>query len=327
MLVIRALLSVLTLSAFASAAKFSNPLRKTDGSDPFIVYDTGYYYLLTTTWKDVQITRASTIEGLKTGEKKVVWRDSNKDRCCNVWAPEIAKIDGRWYLYYTAGQTTDLGFQRPFVLRGGASPWDTYAFHGRLSNEWGIDGSIARINDVNYFVWSCQAGGLQSLCIAKLEAPNRIGARTVLSQPTQSWEKAQGELPVNEGPVLLEHNGQYHVVYSASFCWTPSYALGLLTLRSGGNPLDARAWTKTGQPIFKSGNNNYGPGHNSSFFKSPDGKEDWNVFHATSNRDGACDGNRYTSVQKVNWNTNGTPNLGSPVPLNQQFDGPSGEPA
>lgn len=113
---------VLGLTGFVaavSAATYTNPLKNPNGSDPFIVYDGGYYYLTTTTWTDIQVTRAKTLNGLKTGEKKTVWKDTNSNRCCQVWAPEIHKLDGTWYIYYTAGRSDgDLGYQRPFVLKG-----------------------------------------------------------------------------------------------------------------------------------------------------------------------------------------------------------------
>lgn len=66
---------------------FTNPLRPKDGSDPFIVYSDGYYYFMSTTWKDVKLTRAKTMEGLKSGETKVVYRGTDPNVCCNVWAP------------------------------------------------------------------------------------------------------------------------------------------------------------------------------------------------------------------------------------------------
>jgi GH43 family beta-xylosidase len=71
----------------------------------------------------------------------------------------------------------------------------------------------------------------------------------------------EGKLPVNEGPALMENNGTYFMTYSASYCWTTHYSLGLLTLRAGGNPIDEGAWVKSG-PVFKTANGNYGPGHN-----------------------------------------------------------------
>lgn len=97
MIALRALLQ-LFLSALlvqdAVADAFTNPLKDPNGSDPFIVYVDGYYYLTTTTWTNVQLTRAPTLGGLKAGENKVVWQDSSPNRCCSVWAPEIHQIDG-----------------------------------------------------------------------------------------------------------------------------------------------------------------------------------------------------------------------------------------
>jgi len=184
---------------------------------------------------------------------------------------------------------------------------------------------------------------LQSLCIAPMNSPSSLGPVTTLTQPTQSWER-QGDFPVAEGPAALYYGGKTFLTYSASQCWSPSYQLGLLTYKGSGDPLSASSWTKSG-PVFSSANGNYGTGHNgyvvlqvffiyfmltdskSSFFSSPDGKETWNVYHATSNAAGSCDGNRYTAAQKVNWNSNGTPNFGQAVKLGQTIAGPSGEPA
>jgi len=73
---------------------FNNPLKNKDGSDPHMVYDSGYYYLTTTTWSNVQIARSKTIAGLKTATPTVVYSTSTASRCCNVWAPEIHKVDG-----------------------------------------------------------------------------------------------------------------------------------------------------------------------------------------------------------------------------------------
>jgi GH43 family beta-xylosidase len=61
------------------------------------------------------------------------------------------------------------------------------------------------------------------------------------------------------------------------------------------------------------------------FFLSPDETQIWNVYHATSNSQGACDGNRYTMAQPVNWNADGTPNFGRAPQLSAVLAGPSGE--
>ncbi|MNY80450.1 Glycosyl hydrolases family 43 [compost metagenome] len=56
----------------------------------------------------------------------------------------------------------------------------------------------------------------------------------------------------------------------------------------------------------------YAPGHN-SFFKSPDGKEDWILYHANSNPGEGCGNKRSPRMQKIDWDANGFPVLGEPV--------------
>ncbi|KAK2757636.1 hypothetical protein FQN54_004605 [Arachnomyces sp. PD_36] len=315
------LFALLNLTFLVNGATYTNPLKEVDGSDPHMVYTDGYYYLTTTTWTDIQLTRATTIEGLKTGEVKVVWSDTDALRCCSVWAPELHYFEGSWYIYYTAGSSDTLDNQRAHVIQGGATPWDEYAYLGQLADTWSIDGSILIIGSTRYFVWSCQADGLQSLCIATLDTPSTLGPTSVLSQPTEDWEVVG--FPVNEGAVAMYHGGQTFLTYSASDCWTDSYSLGLLTYDGSGDPLDAASWAKTG-PVFTSANGNYGTGHN-GFFTSPDETEIWNVFHATAIAEGACDGNRYTMLTIVNWNEDGTPNFGEAPTFDTVMEGPSGE--
>ncbi|RDW84951.1 putative glycoside hydrolase family 43 [Coleophoma cylindrospora] len=315
-----ALVALLSLLQFATAATYSNPIRSPDGSDPFIVYTGGYYYFLTTTWTDVEITRATTLEGLKTGTKKVVYSTSTASRCCNVWSPEVHYINGVWYIYYTAGISADLTGQRINVLTGGATPWDTFTYTGQLFGQWSIDATVLRFTTGNYLVFSCMANSQQCLCIAPLNTPTSLGTVEVLSYPTNAWEQVGAA--VNEAPAALYHGGKTMLTYSASYCWTASYQLGLLTW-NGGDPMLRASWVKTG-PVFSSANGNYGTGSN-GFFTSPDGTQIWNVFNADSNSAGACDSTRYTMAEIVNWNSDGTPNFGTAPAKGTVLAGPSGE--
>lgn len=112
------LLLLLLLPSHASA--WTNPLRNPGGSDPFLTYaGDGYYYLLTTTWTDVAISRAPTLAALKDApETRTVFSTTTASLCCNVWAPEVHYLDGTWYLYFTAGEASSLDGQRLHVLKG-----------------------------------------------------------------------------------------------------------------------------------------------------------------------------------------------------------------
>lgn len=106
---------------------------------------------------------------------------------------------------------------------------------------------------------------------------------------------------------------------------TTSWACLTLT---GSDPLNRAHRTKSPSPVFQrnDGNGVYAPGHN-GFFTSPDGTEDWIVYHANSSASGGCDMNRSTRAQTFMWNADGTPHLGTPVRLGTTFPAPSGEPA
>ncbi|KAK7221924.1 hypothetical protein V2G26_009927 [Clonostachys chloroleuca] len=309
-------------SLFGVATAFTNPIRNPGGADPQVTWSGGYYYLVSTEWTNLQISRAETIDGLKTAQPKVIYTDSNSSRCCNVWAPEIHYFDGNWYLYYTAGSSANLDLQRSHVLKGGATPWDEWSYAGQIAPDWGIDGTIVRFNDWgNYFVYSCMTGvAHQSTCVRKLGSDYvTAGDLTIISQPDQSWE--QSEVPVQEGPNALYFGGKTYIAYSANYCWTADYCVALLEW-TGGDPALASSWTKSNGCVLKSGNGNYGTGHN-SFFTSPDGSETWITFHAASASTGACDDTRYAMVQPLTANSDGSPNFGAAQSFSYEWPEPS----
>ncbi len=335
-----ALLLIVLLSVSAAQQQagtlgvLRNPLNVDNGADPWLTYYDGSYYLATTTWSSTLTMRKSpTLAGLKTAEPVPIYFESDPSRCCNMWAPEFDLLDGpdglRWYFYYTAGTEGTYNDQRSYVLESaGIDPLGPYTFKGKLTygsdDNWSIDGSVMSLNGSLYFLSSGSTAGKQSLFIAPLSNPWTYAApRVPISQPDYDWEQ-QGGL-VNEGPVALHHGDQTFIVYSASSCATPNYKLGMLTY-NGGDPLSASSWVKNPQPVFQRSDANgvYAPGHN-GFFKSPDGTEDWIVYHAIDFTEGACDGRRTTRVQKINWNADGTPDFGVPVSTDQEIAAPSGD--
>ncbi|KZV66823.1 glycoside hydrolase family 43 protein [Peniophora sp. CONT] len=301
------------LVAQVFGATFTNPIREENGSDPFMVYQDGYYYLTSTEWNKVQITRAKTIGGLKTGETQTVYSSTASGRCCNVWAPELHYISGRWYVYFTAGHSADTNDQFINVLQGPTdNPWGTFTWLNTIDipnhKVWSIDATILVLSSGNYLVFSSFQGSLQSLWIAKMTSPTTVGDAHLISEPTLSWE-TEGAA-VNEGPAALYHGGRTWLFYSASFCWN-NYKLGRLEL-TGSDPLSASSWTKHPDPVFQAANGDYGPGHN-YFFLSPSGNQFWNVYHASPTSTVACDGTRRTFVQQISFDSSGQPVLGSPV--------------
>lgn len=324
----------LTQAQDDEAPTFRNPLNVTGGADPWLTYYEGNYYLATTTWRsDLTMWMSPTLAGLKTAEPVQIYYETDPSRCCNMWAPEFHLLDGpngpRWYFYYTAGTAGPTDNQHLHVLESeGTDPMGPYTYKARLfdpqSDTWAIDGSILELNNALYFLYSAWIGANQSILIAPMENPWTFsGGGVVISQPEYDWE-VMG-LNINEAPVALHHDDDTFIVYSASFCATPEYKLGMLTY-NGGDPLDASSWDKHPEPVFEQSSENgvFGPGHH-GFFQSPDGTEDWIVYHANDSLSGACDGRRTTRAQPFTWNEDGTPNFGVPVSAEQAIPVPSGD--
>jgi GH43 family beta-xylosidase len=333
LLTLLASLAVVSGQDTAQSGTLNNPLNAFNGADPWLTYYEGNYYLATTTWASNWMMRMSpTLAGLKTATPIQIYYETDPSRCCNMWAPEFRLLDGpnglRWYFYYSAGTADTLDNQHSHVLESaGTDPMGPYTYKGRLmdsSDTWTIDGGILQLDGSLYFMFSAFQNNLQSLYIAPMSNPWTIsGARVLISQPEYDWEMSGGT--VNEGPVMLQHDGMTFIVYSASACSGPDYKLGMLTY-TGDEPLDPDSWVKNPEPVFQRSDENgvFGPGHN-GFFQSPDGTEDWIVYHANDSAMGGCDSGRTTRVQRFTWNEDGTPNFGVPVAFAETIDAPSGD--
>ena len=202
---------------------------------------------------------------------------------------------------------------------------------GMVSNDdcFAIDGTILDYEGSRYFIWSgwrekdYSNSGQQQLYIAKMINPWTLdGSRVMISEPTYSWERNG---LVNEGPVILKNeDGSVFLFYSGCGCWTDDYKLGVLSLKSNGDPLNPNDWFKNPEPMFSKNISQsvYGPGHN-SFFKSPDGQEDWILYHANSNPGDGCGFWRSPRIQRIFWTSGGFPSLGKPMGNSYLMDVPS----
>lgn len=199
-------------------------------------------------------------------------------------------------------------------------------------NLWAIDGSILEYRNELYFIFSGRPGAAsgnltQNIYISKMSNPYTLTGETVMiSTPEHNWEKKG--FGVNEGPEILKNaTGDVFLIYSASYCGTDDYALGMLSLAKDADPLLRASWMKKENAVFSKVPTAYGAGHN-GFFKSKDGKEDWIIYHANAEshpNNSGCGNSRSTRIQKFTWNDDGTPNFGQPVALGASIDVPSGE--
>ena len=323
-----------------SQASFMNPI-KNSGADPWIIAKDGFYYFTHTTGRNLVLYRTKDFAGLQTEQPSIVWEPPQGTAFSkDVWAPELHFIKGSWYIYFAADDGKN-ETHRIYVLQNKSKDplhgkWELKGQVTDDSNKWAIDASVYQYKNKWYMAWSGWEGdvnGQQNIYLARMKNPWTIkGKRVKISSPTFEWER-HGDLndslnpphvAVNEGPQFLRNQQQLFIVYSASGCWTEHYGLGLLTFMGKGSLLNASSWTKTPTPVFTTSAKDsvFAPGHN-SFFKSPDGKEDWILYHANPAPGMGCGNNRSPRAQKFTWNANGSPNFGTPVKTGIRLPVPS----
>lgn len=312
-----------------NTATFTNPLLSS-GADPFSFYKDGYYYYTHSLGNRLGIWKTKTLADLKNAEQKIIFTPPEGTMYSkDLWAPEILFINNKWYAYFAADDDKNDNHRMYVLENESADPMKgEWIFKGKIadpSDKWAIDGDVFQYNHQWYMIWSGWEGDVnvqQNIYIAKMKNPWTIeGNRVCISKPLYDWE-THGDLHdavnpphvnVNEGPQALQHGKDLFVVYSASGCWTDFYALGLLRFKGGENLLDSANWKKNAAPVFKQSTENgvYAPGHN-SFFTSPDGTENWILYHANSQPGQGCGKLRSPRAQKFTWNNDGTPHFGEP---------------
>lgn len=318
-----------------SVRYFQNPI-KYDGADPWMVKHNGTYYLSESDGNTkIYVLESSTITQMGYAKSTLVYDFVKQATGKNsVWGPHLNYVKGKWYIYYCGQAKTDDQFtsQRMWAMRSTTdSPYGPYEEMGEVldsnDTEWAIDGSVLqRANGDLYFVWS----GIKDLSslhqhsfIAKMTSPTRIDRSTIvnISSPVEVWETSVRPIQEGQRPLVVDKEGKTIVMFSANASWTDEYCLGSLT-NTDGNFLNPESWVKSKTPVFQKTNSIFGPG-GASYVKSPDGTEDWIVYHSAKKQGAGWD--RSIRTQKFTWDTHGNPVFGEPVGDGVKLPVPSGE--
>jgi len=297
-----------------------NPILD-EGADPWLLWHQGLWYAMATGDDCLVMRRAKTINGLKAAPEIEIWRDAVPSRGRHFWAPEAFLLGGLWYLYYTASSGAD-GSHRVHVLKSeGPDPVGPYYYKAQWRTDpenqhFAIDGSVVQLEDERLYAFWAGAPG-HVLFVSAMENPWTLqGERACL--PAEGF----GDHSVREGPALLRREGRVFLTYSIGDARSPDYKLGLLWAEEDAGLLDPAAWHQHPQPVLarSDAHSVYGPGHN-VFFRSPDGTEDWMIYHA-KDHDRFTYAGRAAWVQRVFWGDDGMPSFGVPA---RELPAPSGE--
>jgi GH43 family beta-xylosidase len=332
-----ALIFLLVASSFIVTAQklkknqFNNPLAL-QRADPDVwkASDGSYYFVATVPEYDrIELRHSKTINGIREAEPVVIWRKHTKGAMGNhIWAPELHKIDGKWYIYFAAGSAEEKWKIHKYVLSNQSEDplkgeWKEEGQIVSKRDEFSLDATTFVHKDQRYMIWVDRASNKvinTGLFIAKMTSPTTLGEKqVVISQPEFAWE-IRGH-KVNEAPAVLIRKGKVFVTFSAS-ATDANYGIGLLWAREDADLLDSVSWHKLPEPVFYTNEalKRFGPGHN-SFTVAEDGKTDIMIYHARDYKEikgePLYDPNRNTRARVLRWAKDGMPDFGQELDDNE----------
>ena len=315
---------------------FTNPVLA-HGQDPWVVKYDGQYYYCCAQGNGISVSVSPVLHRIEPPQRVWTAPAEGWNSSC-VWAPELHPYKGRWYIYYAAGQSgPPYIHQRTGVLESvDDDPLGPYVDRGMLytgdslgqwsSNRWAIDFTLFEYEGQLYGVWSGWADAAttdrteQNLYIAEMTDPCTVASsRVLISEPDRPYE--QGELPLNEGPQILQRGEDLFIVYSCGQSWLPTYKLSYLRLRRGADPMSRSSWVKSRRPVFEGTDEVFGPGH-ASFTVSPDGTESYIVYHTKTSASPGWQ--RDVRMQRFEFDRQGRPVFGAPIPVGVAMPIPAG---
>jgi GH43 family beta-xylosidase/uncharacterized protein YegP (UPF0339 family) len=341
------------------SGQYTNPLM--NGADPTIVRgEDGYFYSGFGTDNDIYIKRSESLLGLSTAESHLVWDNPNSGNPDNnknfyIWGPYIYRLDGAWYIYYSSSTENDFGYGHPscyvlentsedpftgeWHLKGSSTNVDDFEGNatekaGLMNTEsYGLACGVITIGGEQYFTYTKydyyanEPGHTKfNECptIVKMANPWTLtGPECTVARPTYAWEKHGDN--IDEGCAVVEHGGKVYFAYSVSSFTNDNYGVGLSVCDLSTDVMDENNWKKSTTPIVSRSdeNSSFGPG-SPLFVKSPDGTEDWLIYHGGP-IGGQTSTDRRVRAQIINWTDDGEISLGIPSNPDTVLDFPSGE--
>lgn len=295
-------------------------------ADPFICrQDNGKYYFTASvpTYDRIVLRCADSLAGIADAEEITIWQKHLSGPMSeHIWAPELHRLDGKWYLYFAAGEKENIWNIRPYVLEcADENPmngtWNELGMMQCAEDDefsfraFSLDATVFEDKGRRYYVWAEKVGvgkQISNLYIAEMDTPNKLKTvQVLLTTPDYDWERVG--FWVNEGPAVIQKDTKIYLTYSASETGAP-YCMGMLIADSGADLLDPLSWKKERYPVLASDPSIevYGPGHNS--FTTDEQGNDILVYHAR--KESVIEGNplynpnRHTMLMKIQWE-NGRP--------------------
>lgn len=253
---------------------YKNPIIHKYLADPCILIEDNYYYLFATggaqDGRYIPIHRSKDLKNWEFVQGAVAQGDTADWNYKHFWAPEVYKVDGKFYLYYTASPKfsprnsgNHVGLAIADQIEG------PYRDMGRVVQHSSIDGHLFEDKDgTRYFYYTIEHLNKDSLKAGQIYMDRMISSTKLAGEYKQiishhGWQ---------EGPYLQLRNDKYFLTYSCGNWTDDTYHVRYAIANSPLGPFVEQPDT-----ILSSNEMVKGPGHHAMFIDK--NGHDWIVYH------------------------------------------------
>lgn len=312
------------LSGCSQYKQFTNPVINQNWPDPTAILnpEDGCYYSIATGVNRTFIRSSNLCEWENTDihpfEEETVER--LKQLGPNVWAPQFAKIDGRYLIYVTARSSAE---DSRIVALSSPTVTGPYKFENIITDSkvTGIKDTIdpfAFVDDQTGKVWLVfgSIGGIHQVELTKDGLSLAEGA-AYKHIAGQDIEKDNSRLTVFEGSYVYKRDGWWYLFASAGRYNDYSYAIVVGRSRNAEGPFLTKEGKDMvdgyGTAILTSSPYDlfYGPGHDGEIFTDKNG-DTFIIYHThygnyPAERTKKSHNTRFTNLQRIYWDKDGWP--------------------
>jgi len=322
----------------STVATRSNPVYGSYFADPFVWKHENQYYAIGTgemeatghaVGKIFSILRSTDLFHWQFASNALVRPDPSIGT--HFWAPEIAEVNGKFYLYYSAGFEDKKHQLRVAV---GDNPLGPYIDCGnslldQRTCPFSIDGHPFQDDDGQWYLFyardflDCdeQTRPGTALSVARMKSMTELeDAGTPVLRAHFDWQRFQSDREMYgkswdwhtlEGPCVRKHDGRYFCFYSGGRWENESYGVDYAIAYSVMGPYSDEGAENGPRVLHTIPGQVIGPGHN-SIAEGPDGA-DYIIYHAWDKEMTA----RQMCVNRLLWTPEGPRCEGLSMPWSQ----------
>lgn len=281
-----------------NADSYLNPVYDQASPDPFVLKYCGVYWAYSTGFdhdgRAFAILRSRDLVNWQAVGGAMAPLPGNHP--C-YWAPEVTYENGRFYLYYSVGNETQMHLR----LATADHPAGPFTDQGvRLTEEpFAIDAHLFRDDDGRRYLFYAtdflehERIGTGTVMVPLLDPFTLAGEPQPVTRACYDWqiydsqraEKGGIRWHTLEGPFVLKRKGIYYQMFSGGNWQNPSYGVAYATTESLERPGEWQQWSDGERvpPILRTVPGRViGPGHN-SVVRGPDNRQLYSVYHRWGN--------------------------------------------